>query len=97
MNVTNFCIINNLFHHKYNDKILAGVPAKPVSLRNQFSCETGIFAAGGAYMPTQEKKTTNIWCFDAPHGIFAAGGAYVPTQGKKTTQYWMQKFFKVLM
>ena len=39
----------------------------------------GIFAAGGAYVPTQEKKTLY------PLGIFAAGGAYVPTQEKKKT------------
>ena len=46
-NVSNFCIISNLFHHKYNDKILTrltrnhfprkiGFPAKPVPLQNQY-------------------------------------------------------------
>ena len=69
----------------------------------------GIFAAGGAYVPTQEKKKKN-------HGIFTAGGAFVPTQEKKKTntnsmfaaggalvltqekkQYWMQKFINKLI
>ena len=49
-NVTNFCIISNLFPHKYNDKnfnkgtcetSFPGKPRKPVSLRNQSPCETG--------------------------------------------------------
>ena len=35
-NVTNFCIISNLFHHKYNDKNFSKGNKKPVSLRNQF-------------------------------------------------------------
>ena len=35
-----------------------------------------IFAAGGAKVPTQEKKKSE-------EGIFAAGGAKVPTQEKK--------------
>ena len=34
-NVTNFYIISNLFHHKYNDKNFRIGNKKPVSLRNQ--------------------------------------------------------------
>ena len=39
----------------------------------------GIFAAGGAIVPTQEKKDLRLY----PHGIFSAQGAFVPTQEKK--------------
>ena len=39
-NVTNFCIISNLFHHKYNDKKFVKGNKKPDSLRNQFLCKT---------------------------------------------------------
>ena len=39
-NVTNFSIISNLFHHKYNDKNISKSNKRPVSLRDQFSCET---------------------------------------------------------
>ena len=39
-NVTNFCIISNLFHHKYNDKIFRTGNKKQVPLRNQLPCET---------------------------------------------------------
>ena len=39
--VTNFCIISNLFHHKYIDKTCeTSYPAKPVTLRNQLPWET---------------------------------------------------------
>ena len=38
-NVTNFCIISNLLHHKYNDTLLERVSRNPVSLRTQFLCE----------------------------------------------------------
>ena len=39
-NVTNFCIISNLFHHKFNDKRFSKGNKKPVFLRNQFPCKT---------------------------------------------------------
>ena len=39
-NVTNFCIISNLFHHKYNDKSFSNSNKKSVSLQNQFPRET---------------------------------------------------------
>ena len=54
-----------------------GIYELPHRLPNEVSKPHGIFAAGGAYMPTQEKKK--------PHGIFAAGGGKVPTQEKKKT------------
>ena len=44
--VTNFCIINTLFHHKYIDKSFTKgnkkmrFPAKAVSLPNQSPCQT---------------------------------------------------------
>ena len=37
-NLTNFCIINNMFHHKYEDKSFSGVIKKLVSLRDKFPC-----------------------------------------------------------
>ena len=39
-NVTNFCIVNNLFQHKYNDKNFSKGNKKQVSLRNQLPFET---------------------------------------------------------
>ena len=39
----------------------------------------GIFAAGGAIVPTQEKKDLRLY----PHGIFAAGGLLCPYKKKK--------------
>ena len=41
-NVTNFCIISNLFHHKCNDKNFSKGKKKPVSLQNQCPCETSV-------------------------------------------------------
>ena len=51
-NVTNFSIISNLFHHKYNDKNISKSNKKPVSLRDQFSCETS-FPAKPVSLPNQ--------------------------------------------
>ena len=39
-NVTNFCIISNLFHNKYNNENFSKRNKKPVSQKNQFPCET---------------------------------------------------------
>ena len=39
-NVTNFCIISNLFHHKYNDKNFSKGNKKRVSPRNQCPRQT---------------------------------------------------------
>ena len=36
-NITNFCIISSLFHHKYNDKIFSKGKKKKVSPRKQFT------------------------------------------------------------
>ena len=38
-NVTNFCIVSNLFHHKYNDKDFSKGNKKQVYLPNQFACQ----------------------------------------------------------
>ena len=51
-NVTNFSIISNLFHHKYNDKNISKGNKKPVSLRHQFPCQTS-FPAKPVSLPNQ--------------------------------------------
>ena len=58
-NVTNFCIISNLFHHKYNDKNFNKGNKKPVSLQNQLPCETS-FPAKSASPPNQLPHQTSF-------------------------------------
>ena len=78
--VTNFCSINNLFHHKYIDESFN----KGVT-KNKFLCETNIgcksprhFRRWGGLCAHTRKKSY-------PHSIIAAGGALVPTQEKKSS------------
>ena len=60
-NVTNFYIINNLFHHKDNDKNFSKGKKKQVFLRSQFPCKVNV-AAKPVSLRSQCPYETNIWC-----------------------------------
>ena len=109
-NVTNFCIISNLFNHKYNDKHFSKGNKKQVSLQSHFPCEASFpvkpvslrsqFPCEASF-PSKPVSLRSQFPFEASFPLKPVSlRSQFPCEtsfSAKPNQYWMQKFFKVLM